>query len=350
MRETALVLGAGASKAFNLPLGSELRDQIARDLDIKFNNWARDLSSGSYEIVEALRVLTRSQDGRTGDINPHRAAAVEIAEAMPLSSSIDEYIERHRGNEMKAICAKLAIAKLIIEAERKSSIFIESNVERNRPLSRASESWLAHFLRDVTRGVSADKLSEAFSNLTVVNFNYDRCFQHFTYNWLQDVYRLPETDAASIVRDIVVYHPYGRIAPLGWEDPSAGVGFGRGIETHKLVKMAQQIRTYSEVFEPDSGLFQIRDRLRNIDAVLFLGFGFHKQNMEILSVEGGIRERNLNCFSTRSGISQPKWEIMKKRICKSFSLSSPLLLNDFSMNEHCEKFWQEYSDVILSDD
>lgn len=349
MRETALVLGAGASKAFDLPLGSELRDQIARDLDIKFKDWGRDLSSGSYEIVEALKVLNRSPEGRMGDINPHRTAAVEIAEAMPLSSSIDEYIERHRGDEKKAVCAKLAIAKLILDAERKSSIFIEQNTTRNRPLARASESWLAHFLRDATRGYNKDELSEAFVNLTVVNFNYDRCFQHFTYNWLQDVYRLPEADAANIVRDIIIYHPYGRIAPLEWEDPSAGVGFGRGIETYKLLNMAQRIRTYSEVFEPDSGLYQTRDRLRNVDAVLFLGFGFHKQNMEILSVEGSVREISLNCFATRSGISAPKWEIMKKRICDSFSLNSSFLLNDFSMSEHCERFWQEYSDVILSD-
>lgn len=90
MRETAFVLGAGSSKAFNLPLGAELKGIIARDLEIKFDDWGRNLVAGSHEIVQALRILVRSPEGGQGDINPYRSAAVEISDAMSLSASIDE--------------------------------------------------------------------------------------------------------------------------------------------------------------------------------------------------------------------------------------------------------------------
>lgn len=348
MRETALILGAGSSKTFGLPLGSELRDKIAHDLELKFDDRRRGLISGSHKIVEALRLLMRTPEGRTGDINPHRAAAVEISDAMPLSSSIDEYIERHRDDGKKATCAKLAIAKVVLEAERASSIFSKEFHQRDGVLGGASKSWLASFLRDITRGFGPNDVSEAFRNLTVVNFNYDRCLEHFAYNWLQDVYRLQPEQAAAIVRDICIYHPYGRIAPLDWECRSSGVNYGASLDVRRLIQMAESIRTYSEAFEPDSGLSEIKERLKNVDSVVFLGFGFHKQNMELLSIESELNRGSLKCFATRSGISNPRWEIMKQRVSNAFAVPGHRDLHDHSISADCEEFWDEYSDVILN--
>lgn len=348
MRETAIVLGAGSSKAFNLPLGAELKAIIARDLELKFDDWGRTLKAGSPEIVQALQILVRSPEGRQGDINPHRTAAVEIADAMPLSASIDEYIERHSGDERKEICAKIAIVKAIIEAERKSTLYYDPMSARGRPLSKASDSWLALMLRDLTRGFGAKNVNEAFVNLTIVNFNYDRCVEHFIYNWLQDVYRLSQQDASVVVQSILIYHPYGRIAPLDWENHQSGMSYGASYSPEALIRMAREIRTYSEVFEQDSGLFQIRERLKFVENVVFLGFGFHQQNMNILAGGEAVIERSLRCFATKSGISDPRWAIMRERIKSSFSIKEDIFLEDYSFSGHCEPFWNEFSDVILA--
>ncbi len=347
MRETALILGAGSSKIFGLPLGSELRDQISKDLNIKFGDFGHDLISGSYELVDALRIVNRDPDGRAGSINQHRAAAVEIADAMPLSSSIDEYIERHREDEKKALCAKLAIAKAIIESERASTIYIDSQRERDRPLAAASHSWLAAFLRDTTSGFNASRVGEAFSQLTVVNFNYDRCFEHFTYNWLQEVYRLNRSEAAEVVNGIYIYHPYGRIAPLDWEDPSEGVSYGASLEVNRLIRMAHRIRTYSEAFEPDSGLFALKNRMTHVECAVFLGFGFHQQNMDLISIEEDFERGSLHCFATKAGISEPRWQVMSKRVANAFCVPGHRDIHDHSMPANCEEFWDEYSDVVL---
>ena len=244
------------------------------------------------------------------------------------------------------MCAKLAIVKSILDAERRSSIYIDQNTARSQPLQKATESWLSYFLRDLTRSYRPENVQHSFDNLTIVNFNYDRCVEHFLYIWLQEVYRLDQAAAAAIVQDLSIYHPYGRVAPLDWEDHSNGFGFGAGYSPNSLLRMSEGIRTYSEVFEPDSGLFEIRKKLGAASTVVFLGFGFHKQNMDILEV-GETRERLLRCYATRSGISNPRWDVMKGRICKSFGVPSSLL-SDYSMDQHCEVLWAEYCDVILS--
>lgn len=347
MQPTALVLGAGASATFGLPLGTGLRDQIATDLNIKFDGRKREQTSGNYEITEALRHLNRDEHGRSGNINPHRLAAVEIANAMPLSSSIDEYIERHRQDEKKAICAKIAIVWAIIGAERKSSIFVDPRDDVDNPLAGASECWLAAFLRDLTRGHSARNVHKAFENISIVNFNYDRCLEHFLFLWLQEVYRLSEDEAANLVGSIYIYHPYGQIAPLRWQDPRDGISYGAAIRSSQLVSMASGIRTYSEAFEPDSGLFDLKARMADVSSVVFMGFGFHQQNMKLISVDRGDRQRSLKCFATKSDISAPRWEIMKQRVAEAFDVPPQRDVRDFSFDGYCESFWKEYSDVIL---
>ena len=47
MKFLVLVLGAGASKEVNLPIGTELKSEIARLLDIRFEFGSRQ-KSGDY--------------------------------------------------------------------------------------------------------------------------------------------------------------------------------------------------------------------------------------------------------------------------------------------------------------
>lgn len=348
MRErTVVVLGAGASKVFGLPLGAELRDNIARDLNIKFDRFGRDLTSGSYEITDALRLIFR-QDGRQESINPYRLAAVEIAEAMPFSSSIDEYIERHSDDMRKALCAKLAIGKSILEAERKSTLYWDARRlggEDGLPLE-AAQTWLSYFLRDLTRGKTRSDIATAFKKITVVNFNYDRCFEQFAYVWLQSVYRLDREDAAEIVKSIGVYHPYGRLSELSWED-SSGIRYGAEMDVRKLLKMADRIRTYSEAKEPETGIDLIKERISKSSSIVFLGFGFHQQNIELLTVDGR-KNAAMKCYATTSGLSEPSWNIFKNRVKTMLAISPERNLNSFSLNGTCEKFWAEYSTPILA--
>jgi hypothetical protein len=278
-QKAVLILGAGASKGFGLPLGNELKDKIATDLRIMFDDFGTRLSSGSHEIVDALRTLVaNNKTGIRGDINPHRAVAVRISQAMGPSGSIDEYVERHRNDPKYAECAKLAIAKAILEGERKSSIYLDrqDSNEDDEILRRNSTSWLSMFLRDITKRLDRDEIVGAFSNLYVINFNYDRCFEHFSYHWIKGMYDFSDDEARQICETIRVYHPYGKLGDLPYQNPRNSIAFGGKIYGERLVAIASNIRTYSETAAHAAELDHARSAIADAHSVVFLGFGFHE--------------------------------------------------------------------------
>lgn len=330
-----------------MPLGQDLRDTIARDLNIMFDDFGHRLESGSWEIVEALRLHIAQLDGNSGNINPHRAAAVQISNAMPLSGSIDEYIERHKDDTLKADCAKLAIAKAILEAERKSSIFVDPMRRVDNPLRNSSNSWIAYVLRDITRGKTLDELETCFENLSIVNFNYDRCVEHFAYFWFQQMYDMAPEKAAGIVSRLRIFHPYGKLADLPHENSSSHIAFGGEIDAHRLLQMAQSIRTYSESIDSGSEILSVQDDLAAAEKVVFMGFGFHSQNLSLLSIPREKARVTVRCFVTNSGISRARWDQCKSEIAQKFNLVAPNALFCFEKDGNCEEFWQEFGDVIV---
>lgn len=343
-QKTILVLGAGASYGFGLPLGSGLRTTIADDLNIKFDDWGKGLESGSPAIVEALRSLVRTDDGRQGDINPHRHAAVQISGSMRLSGSIDEYIERHKRDLKKVECAKLAIAKAILQAERSSSIYADPQ-GRNDPFENAAESWLAYLLRDLTRGLGKDDLSVAFENLTIINFNYDRCVEHFAYHWFQRVYDLSEAESAVVCNDLRIYHPYGSLGPLPQQGATAAVPYGGKLSPQRLVDIASRIQTYSEAIDEMTQPGFVASDLRAAKRVVFLGFGFWPQNVRVLGA-GASKRATLRCYASTEGIRQPRLELIQTALASAMHVEAPDGLVFDHVAGNCEAFWNEFGDVI----
>lgn len=346
-QKTVLVLGAGASKEFGLPLGRDLKGVLAQDLNILFGEFGTQQTSGSYEIVEALRIITKDENGRSGDINPHRAAAVRISGAMGLSGSIDEYIERHKNDVLSEQCAKLGIAKAILQAERKSKLYLEPNRRHDNPLNRATECWLAYLLRDLTRGKSRSDLESVFQNLYIVNFNYDRCVEHFVFLWFQQVYNLSESEAQTVTSNLRIFHPYGRLAHLPFQHPNDHIAFGGELDARRLVKMANSIRTYSETVEEDTELEICKREIGSADKLVFMGFGFHQQNMDLLSVPSGFKRSTTRCYATVDGISEPRLDLCRDQVLRSTGLVSQEGLFFYPYRGNCEGFWDEFGEVIV---
>ncbi|MBV8799423.1 MAG: hypothetical protein JO208_06415 [Alphaproteobacteria bacterium] len=120
-RKTVFVIGAGASCEVGLPSGQQLRERIARALNMYFQHGSEQ-TAGSRAIYEAFRVLARNEGN---DINLYVRAGWMIRDAAPLSLSIDNFIDAHRGDVAVEKCGKLAIAETILEAERASTLFVD---------------------------------------------------------------------------------------------------------------------------------------------------------------------------------------------------------------------------------
>ena len=65
MENYVFVIGAGASKEFNLPTGEELKSDISNLLNIKFE--MMNLISGDYELTRSLQLHSKNQKENFSD-------------------------------------------------------------------------------------------------------------------------------------------------------------------------------------------------------------------------------------------------------------------------------------------
>jgi hypothetical protein len=137
---------------------------------------------------------------------------------MPQALSIDNFIDTHQGDAGIEICGKLAISRAILNAEKRSSLYVDpSNYKNTLRFEKTESAWLSPLLKIITENCRAQDLEQRLSGLSFVVFNYDRCVEHYLYHWLKSYYRLPDADAAALVNGIAIYHPYGTVGLLPWQ-------------------------------------------------------------------------------------------------------------------------------------
>lgn len=224
--KTAFVIGAGAGFDIGMPLGDKLSSIIASKLNIKYGEGGTKLQSGDPEIMMALQEITQAAKV---DVNEYRAAGCNVAAGIGFTRSIDSYLNAHAGNKKVETCAKLAIANTILEHERGCAINVSPD---KRPLDFKDKeavlrSWLQPFMFLLSDRIKRDEnLDAIFSNVKIINFNYDRCIEHFLWMALQQVFVLSEERAAALVRTLPIIHPYGTVGNLTWQG-ELQVAFGR---------------------------------------------------------------------------------------------------------------------------
>jgi hypothetical protein len=315
-KKLTLIVGAGASREVGLPMGYELKQKIASLLDIRFD--FSQQKSGDYQIRSAIEIAVRQPNGHK-NINPHLHAAWKIRDAMPQAISIDNFIDNHQGDEKIELCGKLAIVRSILDAEKNSKIYVDPSDSRSGIDYSSTEScWLNPFTRLLTENCRADDLADRFGSISFVIFNYDRCIEHYLYHALQNYYKISERQAAEILNAVQFYHPYGSVGTLPWQEQGNTVTFGGDLNPEALLDNARQIKTFTEGTESySSEIYGIRNAVATCDNLLFLGFAFHKLNMQLISpkepkVNGSGKKRN---FATALGLSNSDCNIISTEIC-----------------------------------
>lgn len=343
--KTTIILGAGASCEVGLPVGRELKTRIARLLDIRYGRGGYEQESGSEEIDFSFRNIVQAEGGR--DINPYLKACWRIRDAMPQAISIDNYLDAHADDELTVIAGKLGIAQSILAAERSSSIYASQHGNPTMiNFEQIEDTWFNKFTQLLTENCRVDDLSDNLTNLSVISFNYDRCFEHFLYNAIQNYYRLDATTAAEILTNLSIYHPYGRVGSLLWQQQETPIEFGADPRPQNLLKIYTQIRTFTEGTNPEgSDIDNIRSAVAECDRLIFLGFAFHPMNMDLLSSD------NKDCtptvsYGTALGLSNPDRAIVEREIkaMTGNDIGSVELRNDLT----CSQLLDEYRRSITS--
>jgi hypothetical protein len=159
------------------------------------------------------------------------------------------------------------------------------------------------------RGISKDDVSKIFDNVSFIVFNYDRCVEHFLYHGLQKLYGIGERDAAAILAELNIIHPYGQVG-----DYLDGVAFGA--TSADYYALAQGIKTYTEQIAAGDLMAQIEAEFHRAECIVFLGFAYHSQNMRLLKPSVQLNTKNV--FGTAKGMSDADTNVVVHQIAEFF--------------------------------
>jgi hypothetical protein len=176
-RSNVIVVGAGASKEFGLPVGAELKSIISEKLDIRYDDWGSRVVMGDRAIADTLRKISSEEIS----LNDYQRAGWIIRDNMDLAPSIDNYLDTHSGNEALVKVGKLAICSAILDAEKQSLLAGSQNDYGNFSLnfSHIKETWLGKLFTILVSGRNFEGFLEALKSIKFISFNYDRCIQNF---------------------------------------------------------------------------------------------------------------------------------------------------------------------------
>ena len=342
------MVGAGASAECNLPTGAELKHQIARLLDIRFEGGQR-LISGDGTICSSLAIAIRKSKPAEQDINDHLRAAWRIRDAMPQALSIDNFIDAHQGNRRLELCGKLGIVRSILEAEKNSALYFDTNDIRGKlRFGQLDDTWLALFFRLLTENCRIHQLAARLSKLSFIIFNYDRCVEHYLFHAFQNYYGVNADQSAELMSHLAIFHPYGTVGALPWQKTMASIGYGKDPSAEELIQLVDQIRTFTEGTDSStSSIGTIRKQLLDAHTILFLGFAYHKLNIELLKT-GGLAHRDpktTKYFGSAIGISPSDCELITEELHSlgSAPVENIILRRDLTCAKLFGEYWRSLS-------
>lgn len=314
--ETVFVVGAGASKEYGMPLGGELAEIICSNLRVENSVRARAF----YQDRRADSLLREKFQDDRPMLESIWDAGRLIPRGLPHAVSIDSFIDMHSDKPGLAILGKLQIALEILRSERASSLFVDYNNTLNRLDFNSCEvtnGWLRPFTEILLEKVRANDLDSVGRGLTIICFNYDRLIEHYLLSVFEATLGIDYTAAHALVSQINIIHPYGSLGALpsrrGERD---GLPFGADTESGiDIWKIVERLRTFTEEMEDAETLEQITLRVGKARNLVFLGFSFQAQNVELLK-GAKVEDRVVRTLTTGIGIAEPAVDEVKTRMMK----------------------------------
>lgn len=342
MKRTVIVVGAGASVDFGLPSGEALGQLVADAVrpDQHSGYWAFKLDALQYAFSQ-----------REGGLRPYLNAGRKISDGVTFAASVDDYLFTHGEDEALVELGKAAIALCILEKERGSPL---KRLSAHDPITTSREllalrgkAWPLELIRLLMAQKRRSEVASLFAGITFINFNYDRCLEHLLYYALQKIFDISDMEAAEILKALTIIHPYGTVGPLPWQAQTDGQAFGGDPHPSQVQGMIRQIRTLNDGCASDDVQVAITEAMTYARRLLFLGFGFHKQNVELLSFEK-ITQTGLppRIFGTALGASESNkrmWINAAKSAVNYGSSTQPVHMVDLD----CTAVFQHWGREIL---
>jgi hypothetical protein len=306
-KKYVFVVGAGASAEFGMPTGAEMKTKVGESLNFDRNQ--RGLIIGDRDIFDMLGNRFGAESSR------YQEGATELAARIKEFESIDEALHWLSASPELVLLGKVAIVRYILQAERESKLYKQPESDRY------NESWLPSFVSMALGSQTREQSNNGFRNATIINFNYDRTIEQFLFHWLQFNFGLSLEEAKAAIKSLNILRPYGSVGFLPWQE-GGGVPFGDqiGMNHEKLFSVSKNILTFTEQALSDQLKSEITLAMDNADYVVFLGFGFHQQNMSIIRATKATQWRR--SLATVFQIDPENFESLKRQIAITVGLDN----------------------------
>jgi hypothetical protein len=345
--KTVFILGAGASAEIGMPVGNELKGNIADLLDFQYTP-IRQLTKKDELITQAFHQYSRKDTDATYKLID---IAHGIAQALPLAISIDNFMDAHRDNKDIEFCGKIGIVRAILAAENHTTLYHYYN-QRNiyttkDQLKGFEKTWYISLFQKITENCQIDELPERLKDITFITFNYDRSLEYFLLNALMIYYGVDQKESASIVNSVNIHHPYGKAGALPFQDPDYSIDFGGVPQADRLLKLSTGIKTFMEQIDSGSEVYKnIIASLAQADRVFFLGFAYHKQNINLLfpsKIMMTVPGKRIQYYGTGLNISKGDTEVIEENIQNLDSRDSGISIFDKTCADFFQTLWHRLS-------
>lgn len=243
-KNTVFILGAGASCPI-YPTGPALLGRIITNL------------SGGDKYKELLGMGYKEKE------------IAGLLEVLKLSGkdSIDAAL-RHRSEYLSI--GKVAIAQVLIPCENANQ-----EIAWYRYLFGLMDASSFHLF--------------TYNKISFITFNYDRSLENFLCTSLRHLFGKSEVECAEALKSINIFHIHGMLSYLPWQNKD-GRAYSPIYNIGDLTRAADSIRI---VYEEDKLHHHIPAILQAADNIYFLGFGYHKENLNKLDIINTISSSKL---------------------------------------------------------
>ena len=255
-KNTVFVLGAGASVPYGYPSGETLLKKI------------NDLSSDNL-FLNLVDEITNTQNPiREGNLREDfEAFSVDLAASGLLS--VDSFVVV---KPQYSLISKFAITYILLTAENINKYSVSEN-----------EDWYRYLYHNFIDKKSFEDICK--SQISFITFNYDVSIDGFFFRAINSKF---PGKAKEFFDNIKVIHAHGRIRSFPWEQgPTRITRRNFDFDMNEKFYVWNSSLGIKFAFEEASqaAIQEAQILLKKAQAVYFLGFGFHADNMQKLNID-----------------------------------------------------------------
>lgn len=248
--KTAFIIGAGASKAYSLPTGEDLRQEIF-NMRVNYGIFENQIFSSWY----------------------NREKYISFIDTFKLSGqkSIDTFLKTHPEFENEG---KACIAYIIKTHEQDDYINLYKK-----------NDWLFYLYNKLVDGIMNPDEQFVSNNFYFITFNYDRLLEYYLITSLYHSYKsnkqicsIYDKNGLSNIYEYYKFdidHVYGKIGDLNTNP----------IDQNNVENIPKYMNELKIVGDRAPHIDKIKNKLEKMERIFFLGYGFDTNNNELLELK-----------------------------------------------------------------